>query len=171
MSGERIFVGLGSNLANPLGQVRSAIAALDDASGVRVLRSSSLYRNPPLGLLPQPDYINAVAEISTDHDPHGLLALLHAIEHSHGRRRGSQRHAARTLDLDLLLYGDRRMCTDRLTLPHRAMHERAFVIHPLFEIAPDLFIPALGPIAELARRVPAHALRRVTGAPSRVHVA
>jgi 2-amino-4-hydroxy-6-hydroxymethyldihydropteridine diphosphokinase len=141
-------VGLGSNLAHPRRQLARAVAALRRLSRTRVLALSPNYVTAPLGVHDaQPDYVNAVAVLDTALGPKALLARLHAIERRQRRRRGV-RNAARTLDLDLLLAGRRRLRTAVLTLPHPRMHERAFVLRPLLDVAPAIAIPGRG----LARR-------------------
>jgi 2-amino-4-hydroxy-6-hydroxymethyldihydropteridine diphosphokinase len=146
------FVGLGANLENPLVQIRQAISELGALGKTRLLGVSSLYRSTPVGYADQPDFINAVARLQTELSPRELLAALHAIENRHGRRR-SVRNAPRTLDLDLLLYGLTVVCEEGLILPHPRMHERAFVLEPLAEIAPDASVPGYGPVAQLLERV------------------
>ena len=146
------FVGLGANLENPLQQVRQAIAELDAIERTRVLVASSLYRSAPVGYADQPDFINAVAKLQTRLSPHELLDALHVIENRHGRRR-SVRNAPRTLDLDLLLYGMLVVHEEGLTLPHPRMHERAFVLLPLAEIAPDAPLPGHAPVSQLLAQV------------------
>ena len=142
------FVGLGSNLENPLQQVRQAISELDAIEYTRVLAASSLYRSAPVGYADQPDFINAVTKLQTGLSPHELLDALHVIENRHGRRR-LLRNAPRTLDLDLLLYGILVVHEDGLTLPHPRMHERAFVLLPLAEIAPEALLPGHGSVSQL----------------------
>jgi len=146
----RAFIGLGSNLAHPRRQLAKALARLDALAGVRVLAVSPHYASAPIGGMPQPDYVNAVALVATTLSPHALLARLQAIERRHKRRRDAStpRNAPRTLDLDLLLYGARRIRSSRLTVPHPRMHERAFVLRPLTDIMPMVSIPGRG----LARR-------------------
>jgi 2-amino-4-hydroxy-6-hydroxymethyldihydropteridine diphosphokinase len=146
------FVGLGANLENPLQQVRQAISELDAIEHTRVLVASSLYRSAPVGYADQPDFINAVAKVQTRLSPHELLDALHVIENRHGRRR-SVRNAPRTLDLDLLLYGMLVVDEDGLTLPHPRMHERAFVLLPLAEIAPEALLPGHALVSQLLARV------------------
>lgn len=137
------YIGLGSNLEDPPNQLQRAFAALDRLPGTRVIKQSSLYRSAPLGNPDQPDFVNAVAKISTDLMPQALLQALLEIEHSHGRVRNF-RNAPRTLDLDILLYDDAQLHEHGLTIPHPQMHLRAFVLQPLLEIAPDANIPAVG---------------------------
>ena len=143
------FVGLGANLENPSQQVRQAVSELDAIEHTRVLVASSLYRSAPVGYADQPDFINAVAKLQTRLSPRELLDALHVIEDRHGRRR-SVRNAPRTLDLDLLLYGMLVVHEEGLTLPHPRMHERAFVLLPLAEIAPDTPVPGrAAPLSQL----------------------
>lgn len=140
----RAYIGLGSNLAEPIRQVQQAIDALAVLPLSKLVARSSLYRSPALiidGAEPQPDYINAVAAIDTALAPQALLAALLQIEQRQGRVRGSERWSARTLDMDLLLYGELQLQTASLTLPHYALTERAFVVLPLAEIAPGLQLP------------------------------
>ena len=140
-------IGLGANLNDPAAQVEYALAELDRLPGTRLLARSSLYASAPVGYVDQPDFINAVAQVETALAPRALLAALLDIEHRHGRER-SFRNAPRTLDLDLLLYGDAHFHEDGLTLPHPRMHERGFVLLPLLEIAPDAVIPGHGRAAD-----------------------
>jgi 2-amino-4-hydroxy-6-hydroxymethyldihydropteridine diphosphokinase len=154
------FVALGSNLDHPAAQVRQAMAELEALPGTRVLRRSSLYRTAPVGKLDQPDFINAVVQIETSLAPADLLAGLLAIEQRHGRQRGG-RNGPRTLDLDLLLYGEQVIDQPGLQVPHPRMHERAFVLVPLGEIAPDALIPGRGAAAVLSAQVAGQSIRRV----------
>lgn len=139
----RAFVGLGSNLDEPRRQVEQALGELDAIPRTRVVGASALYRSAPVGYADQPEYINAVAQLDTELAPGALLQELQSIEARHGRTR-SFANAPRTLDLDLLTYGDREERTPTLTLPHPRMHERAFVLKPLLELDPGLRIPGLG---------------------------
>lgn len=138
-AGERIFVGVGANLGDAQGSVERAFAALDRVTDTRCVARSSLYRSAPVDA-GGPDFVNAVAELRSALTPEALLAELQAIEARFGRGRPYP-NAPRTLDLDLLLYGTRRVGTPTLTLPHPRMHLRAFVVVPLAEIAPDLAPP------------------------------
>ena len=144
------YVGLGSNLEHPRRQLGKALARLHALDGVRVLRVSPFYETAPVGGVPQPDYVNAVALVATSLAPRALLARMQAIERRQHRRRDGNtvRNAPRTLDLDLLLYGARRIHGARLTVPHPRMHERAFVLKPLTDVTPAITIPGRG----LARR-------------------
>jgi 2-amino-4-hydroxy-6-hydroxymethyldihydropteridine diphosphokinase len=154
------FIGLGSNLEQPEKQIRQAIPALDRLPQTRLIRCSALYRGPPMGPKDQPDYINAVAMVETSLQPEALLVELQGIEQQQGRVR-ERRWGPRTLDLDLLLYGDRVIDTPLLKVPHPGMHERPFVLHPLREIAPDQEIPGRGTILSLVENCPADDLKRV----------
>ena len=142
------FIGLGSNLGRPEAQLRRAIAALAELPETRLAAASSLYRSAPVGHADQPDFVNAVAQLSTALTPPVLLAALLWIEKRFGRER-SFRNAPRTLDLDLLLYDAHILAEPGLELPHPRMHQRAFVLAPLVEIAPDCEIPGKGPAAAL----------------------
>lgn len=144
------WIALGANLGNPMATLEAAIAALAELPCSRLSARSAFYRTAPLGLTDQPDFINAVVALDIlepdQLPPHALLQALFAIEAHFGRLR-SVINAPRTLDLDLLLYGDIQLNTTELTLPHPRMHERAFVLVPLVEIAPDCCIPGQGPAA------------------------
>lgn len=155
------FVGVGSNLEDPPKQVVCAILELSRIPNTEYVAQSSLYASPPMGPPGQPDYINAVVRLSTSLKPLALLDVLHAIERAHGRVRGAEHWGPRTLDLDLLLYGDQRIEAERLTVPHPGLHERAFVLYPLQEIADGLDIPGRGGLHELVQRCPRGALRRL----------
>lgn len=137
------YIGLGANLDDPAAQVILAMDELAKLPESRLIARSSLYVSAPVGYANQPDFINAAVEIETRLSPRALLAVLLDIEHHHGRNR-SFRNAPRTLDLDLLLYGQAHFHEDGLTLPHPRMHERAFVLMPLLELAPALTIPGHG---------------------------
>ncbi|MGH8684751.1 MAG: 2-amino-4-hydroxy-6-hydroxymethyldihydropteridine diphosphokinase [Nitrosospira sp.] len=142
------FIALGSNLDDPAFQVLRAFDELTRLPSSRLLMHSSLYRSAPVERLDQPDFINAVAQIETALGPHDLLKALLEIERCHGRMR-TYPNAPRTLDLDMLLYDDLQ-CDERcLILPHPRMHQRAFVLQPLLEIAPDCRIPGRGAVSEL----------------------
>lgn len=154
-------IGLGSNLQNPIQQIASAKAAIISLSGVEEVAFSSLYQSPPMGPQDQPHYVNAVMAINTTLEPLVLLAHLQAIENSHGRVRQSQRWVARTLDLDILLYGEQQIALPQLIVPHVGMTERAFVLYPLYEIMPDLIIPALGALADVVKRCPLNGLEKM----------
>ena len=157
---QRAFIALGSNLAEPEVQVNQAFAALAQLPQSRLLAQSSLYRSAPVGYAEQADFINAVAHIETRLTAHDLLQSLLGIERTFGRVRDF-RNAPRTLDLDLLLYADLMFHEPGLTLPHPRMHERAFVLLPLVEIAPDCEIPSKGKARDWLMRVSDQAITRV----------
>ncbi len=136
----RCYIGLGSNLNDPVAQIRAALLALAALPQCRLVASSSLYRSAPVGPQDQPDFINAVALLETELAPEHLLDQLQAQEQQQGRVR--KRHwGERTLDLDLLLYGDRVLSTDRLVVPHKELPLRSFVVIPLLEITANLSLP------------------------------
>jgi len=155
------YIGLGSNLENPEQQIRMARLAIAGLAEVDELAFSSLYRSPPMGPQDQPDYINAVMAVTTNLSAIGLLRCLQRIELNQGRVRKGQRWGARTLDLDLLLYADRQIDEADLTVPHPGMGTRAFVLYPLYEIAPDLVVPGKGALADLVERCPLDDLQRL----------
>ncbi len=140
MQGIRCFVGLGSNLNDPDRQIELALDALGNIPETRLNAVSPLYRNPAIGPGTQPDYLNAVAELDTTLDALALLTQLQGIENRQGRIR-SERWAARTLDLDLLLYGNAYIDLPQLQVPHPRLCERNFVLYPLHDIAPNLVLP------------------------------
>ena len=142
------YIGLGSNLDSPIKQINQAISTLANTAQIKLIKSSSLYKSPPMGPQDQNDYINAVVEIETNLPALHLLDKLQTIELLHGRKRGNERWSARTLDLDLLLYGNQIIDNDRLTVPHYGMAERAFVLYPLAEIAPNLEVLGLNLVKE-----------------------
>ncbi|RPE81355.1 2-amino-4-hydroxy-6-hydroxymethyldihydropteridine diphosphokinase [Vulcaniibacterium tengchongense] len=142
------YVGLGSNLGDSATILRGAFAALAALERTRLVRASGLYRTPAWGLTAQPDFLNAAAMLETELAPPVLLQALLAIERGAGRVRradGGDRWGPRTLDLDLLLYGQARIDEPGLRVPHPHLHERAFALVPLLEIAPDVVIPGVGP--------------------------
>jgi 2-amino-4-hydroxy-6-hydroxymethyldihydropteridine diphosphokinase len=145
------YVGIGSNLDGPVGQVEAALRELDRIPESRLLARSSLYRTAPLGYADQPDFTNAVAALETSLTPEKLLDELQRIETAHGRQR-SFANAPRRLDLDLLLYGQSELKTERLVVPHPRMGERAFVLRPLLELAQDISIPGKGTALDLLRQ-------------------
>lgn len=135
------YVGIGSNLDDPVAQATSAFDALARIADTRLLARSPLYRSRPMGPADQPDYINGAAALSTRLAPPALLAALQGIEDARGRRRAGPRWGPRTLDLDLLLYSDSVLTTEHLTLPHPGLTARNFVVYPLADIAPTLVLP------------------------------
>ena len=146
------YIGIGSNLSDPVAQVDAAFLALASVPQTRLVLRSPLYRTRPFGLVPQADYVNAVAGVLTGLTPHQLLSELRAIETAQGRER-SVRWGPRTLDLDLLVQGQQRCEDEVLTLPHPGIAERNFVLYPLADIAKDLHIPGVGRVGQLAAQV------------------
>ena len=141
------YIGLGSNLGDREGTIRRAVELLGAA------RVSTLIETEPWGYADQPRFLNAVAELETDEPPRALLARLLEIERELGRTREGPRYGPRTIDLDLLLYGDDRLDEPGLGLPHPRLHERAFVLEPLAELAPELVVPGFGPVKALLSRL------------------
>lgn len=132
---ERVFVGLGANLGDAFATVQAALTALAALPATSLEAVSAMYRSAPIDAA-GPDYVNAVAELRSELEPEALLLQLQALEQQFGRQR-TYRHAPRTLDLDLLFFGRRRVASAVLTLPHPRAHERAFVLAPLADLAPD----------------------------------
>ena len=155
------FIALGSNLDNPIEQVQRAFGELAQLPETRLQRRSSFYRSAPVGRLDQPDFINAVALVETALPPQQLLQALLDIEQRHGRVRESL-NAPRTLDLDLLLYGDHVLTSPELTVPHPRVGQRAFTLLPLHELAPDLVIPGIGAVAALLPGVAEQRIEKTT---------
>jgi 2-amino-4-hydroxy-6-hydroxymethyldihydropteridine diphosphokinase len=155
------YIGLGSNLAEPVVQIKSARIAIAAIPGVKELTFSGLYHSLPMGPKDQPDYVNAVMAIATGLLPMDLLRSLQAIENDQGRIRKGERWGARTLDLDILIYGDLIIDQPDLTVPHPGLAERSFVLYPLFEIAPLLLVPGKGAIADLISQCPLSGLKRL----------
>ena len=147
-----VYIGLGSNLENPQHQVTQAIDAIKSLAGCRCVAVSSLYRSKPMGPQDQPDYVNAVMALETSLSALALLDELQAIEQQQGRVRGKEQWGPRTLDLDLLLCGQQIIDLPRLKIPHPGLHERSFVLYPLYEIAQDLQIPGHGALVDLLQR-------------------
>ena len=142
------YIGMGSNLQQPLDQLYRALAELNGIPRTSLQASSSFYTSSPMGPADQPDYINAVAALHTELAALDLLDQLQRIELAHGRQRGL-RWGPRTLDLDLLLYGDQVIQNERLSVPHPGIARRAFVLLPLAELAPELEVPGLGTVSDI----------------------
>ena len=155
------WLGLGSNLQQPVTRLRDALARLATADGVKILKTSSLYRTPPWGDENQDDFINAVALIETSLDAISLLRVLQSIENAMGRQRSGRRWGPRLIDIDLLLYGDQRYQSEQLELPHPRMHERAFVLKPLFELDETVRIPGQGAARELLKKLDCNGIFRL----------
>jgi 2-amino-4-hydroxy-6-hydroxymethyldihydropteridine diphosphokinase len=149
----RAYVGLGSNLGDREATIRAALDALDAAPQTSVAAVSTLRETAPVGLLDQPEFLNGVAALETELGPRALLDALLAVERSLGRTRDGPRFGPRTIDLDLLLYGDERVDEPGLRVPHPRLHERLFVLEPLHELAPGLVVPGLGPLETLLRKL------------------
>lgn len=149
----RAYVALGSNLDDPRAQVLRGCDALSRLPDSQLLARSRLYRSAPWGVAEQPEFVNAAAEIETTLAPRELLDALLGIERAAGRDRSGARWGPRVLDLDLLLYGDCECNEPGLTLPHPHLHERAFVLLPLSDLAPDLEVPGRGRVDELLARI------------------
>lgn len=158
---ERVYLGLGSNLADPLQQLHAALAAIARLPGSQLAAVSSFYTSDPLGPPDQPRYVNAVAAMDTHLTPLELLDALQAIELNQGRVRKDERWGPRTLDLDILLFGQRSLALERLTVPHYHMHARAFVLYPLAEIAADLRLPDGRHLRDLLATCPFEGLERL----------
>ena len=135
------YIALGSNLASPLEQVNAAVQAIGEIPDSHVVAVSSFYRTPPLGPQDQPDYLNAAVALETALAPEVLLSHTQRIELQQGRVRKTERWGPRTLDLDIMLFGQEIIHTDTLTVPHYDMHNRGFMLWPLYEIAPSLHFP------------------------------
>ncbi|HYK25472.1 MAG TPA: 2-amino-4-hydroxy-6-hydroxymethyldihydropteridine diphosphokinase [Steroidobacteraceae bacterium] len=153
------YIGIGSNLSEPRAQVLGAFDRIAAIEGVRLVVRSRLYGSSPLGPADQPDYVNAVAGVLTLLTPQALLSELHALERAAGRPAKRERWGPRILDLDLLVYGRERSSEGALTLPHPGILERAFVLYPLADVAPDLDVPGMGRVAALKQRVAAQSIR------------
>ena len=156
------YIGIGSNLDDPVSQVKLAIGELHGLSESSFIAGSSLYRSPPMGPADQPDYINAAVRLETRLAPFMLLEALWDIERTHARMRTGPRWGPRTLDLDILLYAQQQIDEPGLTIPHPGISSRAFVLYPLLEIKPDLHIPGHGPIKALIDKCPPVAVTRIT---------
>jgi len=146
----KVWLGLGSNLQQPVAQLQQALKRLSDTSGLEVLRTSSFYRTPPWGDEQQDDFINAVVQIETSLDPLPLLRVLQSTENAMGRQRScGRRWGPRLIDIDLLLYEKLQFQSAELEIPHPRMYERAFVLKPLSEFDANLEIPGHGTVGEL----------------------
>jgi 2-amino-4-hydroxy-6-hydroxymethyldihydropteridine diphosphokinase len=149
----RAYVGLGANLGEREGALRAALAALDETEGVEVAAVSTFRETDPVDYLDQPRFLNAAAALETTLAPRELLDALLEVERSLGRTREGPRFGPRTIDLDLLLYGDEAFDEPGLTVPHPRLHERAFVLEPLAELDPALVVPGHGPLETLLAKL------------------
>lgn len=154
----RVYIALGSNLAQPLQQVATALDALRDLPQSRLGQCSPWYRTKPLGPQNQPDFLNAVVALDTLLAPEQLLDHTQNIERHQGRVRKDQRWGPRTLDLDILLYGNKVINSERLTVPHYGLKEREFMLYPLADIAPELVFPDGTPLADCLKLIPKNGL-------------
>jgi len=145
----RAYVGLGANLGDRSAMLRAALEQLDAEPGVRVVAVSTVRETEPVGYLDQPQFLNAAAAIDTDLPPRELLDRLLGIERRLGRTREGPRFGPRTIDLDLLLYGDERVDEPGLAVPHPRLHERLFVLEPLSDLDATLIVPGKGPLSEI----------------------
>ena len=161
MSNIEAYIGLGSNLSDPQAQVTQALQELDSIADTKLVKHSSLYISKPMGPTDQPNYINAVAKIVTRLSPEDLLTALQNIEQNHQRQRKNQRWGPRTLDLDIILFGDLQMNSKKLEIPHYGVAEREFVLIPLQELQADLIIPGRGAVAELIEQLPPYSLQKL----------
>ena len=162
MQTEEVFIGLGGNIGDSITIIEEALTALDNIRNCRLRGRSSLYRSEALGDIPQDDYINAVARIETSLEPMALLLELQAIEHAYYRRRDQEkRWGARTLDLDIILFGNRHINDSHLVVPHPEFVNRLFVLEPMFEIDGDRFIPGFGSLSYLIDQAPVLALEKI----------
>jgi 2-amino-4-hydroxy-6-hydroxymethyldihydropteridine diphosphokinase len=158
------YIGIGSNLDDPVRQVQDALEELDAIPDSMLIAKSSLYSSRPMGPGEQPDYVNAVAALDTLLSAQDLLAELQKIEGRLGRDRGAEKWGPRVIDLDLLLYGNNRIDSDGLVVPHPGLHERDFVIIPLAEIAGNLNIPGRGYLSAFINQLANHSVKKlVTG--------
>ena len=155
-----VFLGLGSNLDNPEWQVQTAIREIDEIPEAGLVKISSMYQSLPVGILDQPPFINAVVQVETTLAPHDLLRGLMAIESLHARVR-AEKNGPRTLDIDILIFNEWRIDDDALTTPHPRMHERPFVLVPLLEIAPEVFIPSQGYAKEILSGLDSSGVRKL----------
>ena len=158
---QRVYLGLGANLNSPKKQLDNAVIALKSLPNSEFIACSHYYASKPMGPQDQPDYVNAVACINTSLEPEQLLDLTQAIELEHGRVRKAERWGARTLDIDILLFGEHTLNTERLTVPHYGLTEREFVVYPLQEIAPELILPSGASIQQIANTLPLNDLQQL----------
>lgn len=156
-----VYLGLGSNLLQPEKQIEAACASLAALPDIHFIKCSSLYQSHPMGPQDQPDFVNAVVHIETTLVPDMLLQRTQSIENQQGRVRKADRWGPRTLDVDILLYGEQQIDKEHLTVPHSGMKQREFVLYPLFEIAPDLILPCGDKLSALIRSCPINGLQKM----------
>ncbi|MEM7469514.1 MAG: 2-amino-4-hydroxy-6-hydroxymethyldihydropteridine diphosphokinase [Pseudomonadota bacterium] len=157
----RCYLGLGSNLQDPQRQITRAIEDIGNSPNVAVIAQSSMYGSAPMGPQDQNDYVNAVAEIETDLSALTLLGAVRAVEESFGRDRSVVRWGPRIIDIDILLFGDQELVLRRLKIPHPGLTQRAFVVVPLLEIAPNLRLPDGRLLAEFEGNFPSNAVNKL----------
>jgi 2-amino-4-hydroxy-6-hydroxymethyldihydropteridine diphosphokinase len=158
----RVWLGLGSNLEQPVAQLNTALTMLNSTQGIEILQTSGFYRTPPWGDAQQDDFINAVVQINTCLAAMPLLHVLQSIENRMGRQRSERRWGPRCIDIDMLLYGELVSKSEELDLPHARMHERAFVLMPLCELDETLVIPGRGTVAELLKNLDCSGISRLS---------
>lgn len=156
------YIGIGSNQAQPIEQAQQAIKALQQLPKTELVKCSSLYSSTPMGPQDQPDYINAVAQLVTELSAIELLDQLQSIEQNQGRVRKAERWGPRTLDLDIILFGEQNINNERLTVPHYGMREREFVLYPLYEIAAQLKLPDGTALSQLIKGCDKNGLQPIT---------
>ncbi|MDO6841501.1 2-amino-4-hydroxy-6-hydroxymethyldihydropteridine diphosphokinase [Paraglaciecola chathamensis] len=157
----QVYVGLGSNLAQPEQQIKDALLAIASLADTCVTATSSLYVSRPMGPQDQPSYVNAVVGVQTEMQPVEFLHCLQKIELEHGRERKAERWGPRTLDLDILLFANQVIDSVELTVPHYGMKEREFVLYPLHEIAPELQLPNGTKVSEMLNNCPLNGLEKL----------
>lgn len=157
-----VYIGLGSNLNDPVMQVKRAVSRLRTLVNSRFIKASSLYQSAPMAAMDQPDYINAIVLLETELSALELLDRLQDIEQEQGRVRDGERWGARVLDLDILLFGEDEIDTERLVVPHYGLHERLFVLLPLMEVEPDLNIPGRGVLKEMLEHCDRSDIKKVS---------
>lgn len=160
------YVGIGSNLDDPLAKVRSAFGSLRRLQDTRLVRTSSIYRTAPVGPVPQPDFYNAAAGLLTQLEPRALLRVLKELELQLGREASNMRWGPRQIDFDILVYGSSIISEEHLTVPHPGLLQRAFALVPLADIAPDLRVPGAGRVADLAAKCDRSGLEWASDGPS-----
>lgn len=157
----RVYIGLGANLNKPKQTIEQAIAELDSIPDSKVIAVSKIYSSTPMGPSDQPDYINAVALLETSLSAHQLFSHTCRIEQLHGRTRTGEHWGPRTLDLDILLFGNEKINDEQLTIPHYGLKEREFVIYPMLDIDPDLTLPCGTQIQSLTEHVPLNGMTAI----------
>jgi 2-amino-4-hydroxy-6-hydroxymethyldihydropteridine diphosphokinase len=158
---ELVYIGLGANLNQPLETIQKAIGALKLLPDSELIEQSSIYSSKPMGPADQPDYVNAVALLKTTLTPHQLFAQTCQIEQDHGRTRNGEHWGPRTLDLDILLFGDRTIDDTQLTVPHYGLKDREFVVMPMMDINPNLILPCGTDLQSISKQLPLNGLTAI----------